>query len=257
MATSTNNADSTSNKISSFSCAQQREEEKEEPTTNHTTNSKSHLHSLVDSDWNGLKNLHSRQRFALEMQEPWANYLLTRRKTIETRAYNLPLVLLGRSIDVLQTPQGAAKVSSLGNEIEVLSSRSSTWSKEIPSLIGWCRFISVKEYRTREDFIADEQYHLVSSDNPYGWKKGTKDQVIYGWVVGECGFSTTTQGGNDYTIMDDDKDNSPRRNTCTAATTNNDVSLRAIRRMRSLFEIIQQQPLPPTNTCNNNKDVAS
>eukprot|EP00957_Ditylum_brightwellii_P050269 3812301-Ditylum_brightwellii.AAC.1 len=57
-----------------------------------------------DLDWKGWNN----QKFGLEMQHPWAGHLLDGRKTIETRAYDLPPSLLGKRIEILETRKGKA-----------------------------------------------------------------------------------------------------------------------------------------------------
>ena len=70
--------------------------------------------------------------FALEMQSPWAEALLSGSKTVETRAYDLPPALLRRKIHILQSPHGTDGVSSLDDEFRIDSS--------VAQVTGWCVF---------------------------------------------------------------------------------------------------------------------
>jgi hypothetical protein len=149
-------------------------------------------------DWPGW----SEHTFALEMQEPWADALMSGKKTIETRTYNLPPSLIGRKICILQTPSGTAQVSSLDNEILLNSSS--------VRLLGWCIFGRVKQYTSKEDFEDDEPAHLVKRSSWYGWKEGAT-KAIYGWVVESCDRSIQA------------------------------TYPKASRRMRSLFQLVDEQ----------------
>ena len=135
----------------------------------------------MEYDWIGWKNL----RFALEMQSPWAKLLLDKKKTIETRAYDLPSDLLGSKIDILQSKAGSTGVSSLPNVIETNAS-----IDEVVERIGWFTVIQVITYNSKENFHNDEARHLVSKESGYGWKDG---HLLYGWVVGECGYYANEQ----------------------------------------------------------------
>lgn len=116
--------------------------------------------------------------FGLEMQSPWAGLLLEGKKTIETRAYDLPPALLGRRIDILQSKTGST-VSSLGNVVAVGAVEDEATVRRV----GWCTFTRVIRYQDRESFEADEAAHLVKKDSAFGWKEGIT-KVVYGWVVG-------------------------------------------------------------------------
>jgi hypothetical protein len=148
-------------------------------------------------DWIGF-GMH---KFGLEMQEPWAAHLLNGKKSIETRAYPLPPSLIGRRVEILQSRQGQAGVSSIQDHVELASGKLKH--------IGWCIFDRVIEYRDQASFEADEKGHLVKADSAYGWKGGTTE-VVYGWFVAECGKL----------------DMEPQA-----------VQGKAIRRLRSLFEL--------------------
>lgn len=116
--------------------------------------------------------------FGLEMQCPWARSLLDGHKTIETRAYNLPPALLGKKIAILETPQGQAGVSDMGDSINFDTGES--------KIIGWCRFSGVRLYSNSQAFARDEKAHLVQPSSGFGWKEGAT-KLIYGWVVSERG----------------------------------------------------------------------
>jgi alpha-ketoglutarate-dependent dioxygenase FTO len=144
-------------------------------------------------DWSGWTDF----EFALELQSPWAEELLSGRKSIETRAYSLPVALLDRKIYVLESPQGQQQVSMLGNEFKLGSGA---------NVVGWCIFKEIKVYSNKQDFLLDEANHLVAPSSGYGWKEGVT-KVIYGWVVESHGRSVDVS----FTM--------------------------AIRRMRSLFQL--------------------
>lgn len=159
-------------------------------------NDNNHEHAKAD-DWSGWNDLD----FGLEMQSPWARALLEGRKTIETRAYDLPPALLGKRIAVIETPKGKqAGVSAMGNHVDFERS-------DEAKIVGWCKFSSVKKYTNSRDFERDEKAHLVHNASGYGWNVGTT-KAIYGWVVGECGVEN--------------------HSSCKSAT----------RRLRSLYQLI-------------------
>jgi hypothetical protein len=124
-------------------------------------------------DWQGWTQFD----FGLELQSPWADALLDGTKTIETRAYDLPPGLIGKRIAILETPQGKPGKSAMENQLEFATSNA--------TVVGWCRFSRVVHYTNRDDFVRDEQAHLVTADSGYGWNQGTTKH-IYGWVVEDC-----------------------------------------------------------------------
>jgi hypothetical protein len=170
---------------------------------------------------------HGLRRFGLEMQCPYAEHLLSGRKSIETRGYDLPTPLLtkvGRDsdgyaeevrIDILESKSGQDGVSSIPDRVSLLTIKDchddglKLEASSTPFLVlkGWCTFSYSFRYTTREQFEADERKHLVTSNSGYGWND---ERPIYGWVVGTSGVYNS-----------DDKD----------------CKYIAERRMRSLFEI--------------------
>lgn len=124
-----------------------------------------------ESDWNGWK----KYTFGLEMQQPWSQHLLNGKKTIETRAYDLPKALIGKKIFILESKSGEDGISSIGNYLvgdEIYDSI---------NVVGWVIFNKVIIYRYRSKFEADEEKHMVKRDSGYGWRDDTR--IVYGWVV--------------------------------------------------------------------------
>jgi len=137
-----------------------------------------------DLEWDGWN---SSKRFGLEMQDPFAGLLLDGKKTIETRAYDLPVSLIGKKVEVLESKSGKDGVSGLQDIIfdESVNNRDSKPSiQECISRVGWCKFEKVIKYNHQDHFEADESLHFVRKESGYGWKNGMT-KVIYGWVVGE------------------------------------------------------------------------
>jgi len=147
----------------------------------------------------------------LEMQCPWAEALIDGRKSIETRAYELPPGLIGKWIAIIQTPRGKAGISAIGDWLDFGPANPAR-------IVGWCKFSELVKYDSRHDFEKAEKLHLVASDSGYGWKNGTT-KAIFGWVVGEY------KKGNDIVDGNEKKE---RRKKYTSA----------VRRMRSLYQLL-------------------
>ncbi|KAL3822799.1 hypothetical protein ACHAXA_005964 [Cyclostephanos tholiformis] len=167
-------------------------------------------------DWDGWRD--DALSFGLEVQSPFAEYLLNGNKIVETRTYPLPSGLLGRRMHVLRSGKGRDRVSSVPDRttlrrtsaITVPSSSSSSSSTTPPSpsssssssleKVGWITFLRSFRYETREMFDNDAKDHLVdSSISGYGW---TEDMPMYGWIVGDVGRYSTKSDDDDY---DDDE----------------------------------------------------
>ena len=194
-------------------------------------------------DWPGWAEARKRdgirRQFGLEMQHPYADHVLSGRKTIETRAYDLPPDLVSDDgsnddvvdgncfevkIDILESEKGRAGVSSVPDRASVALDLDGA-VEEAPRLRpmlkrkGWCTFTQSFRYATREQFEADEDKHLVDSNSGYGW---SEERPMFGWVVGSYGV---------YAI--DDAAGLMSRSGDDAAH----YEFVAERRMRSLFEI--------------------
>ncbi|CAD7698812.1 unnamed protein product [Ostreobium quekettii] len=90
---------------------------------------------------------------ALEVQEPWCKLLLSGAKTIETRRYPLPDDLLGRPLSLLQTPEGAPGQSGLPDIVPQ--------GHPSAQLVAHIAFSEVKEYRSLQEWKADEKLHQL------------------------------------------------------------------------------------------------
>jgi hypothetical protein len=119
--------------------------------------------------------------YALEVQIPWSQYLLSGSKTVETRTYKLPSELLHRQIAILQTQSGTAGISALSDNVDLMKSIDCC-------IVGWVLFSSIKIYTNHSEFFADQHLHLVDENSPYSWKDGKE---IYGWIVESCGSETS------------------------------------------------------------------
>jgi hypothetical protein len=144
----------------------------------------------VSLSWKGWGD----RDFGLEMQSPWAGLLLEGKKTIETRAYDLPPALLGRRIKILQSKPGGT-ASSLGNTVSISAVESNV------TRVGWCTFTKVIRYQNKQTFEADEAAHMVTRDSGFGWKEGMT-KTIYGWVVGNVSIDANgCSSGRLHTIV--------------------------------------------------------
>ena len=157
------------------------------------------------SCWQGWAD--EERKFGLEMQQPYSAFVISGKKLIESRAYALPEALLDKKIEILQSEKGQDGVSSVPDRV-VLHKASNDNSPL--KRIGWVTFEKCIHYNTREEFEADRAKHLVDPNSGYGWNDR---RPMFGWVVGSYQKYDTTN-----------------EQTYDAV---------AIRRMRSLFEIIK------------------
>ena len=97
----------------------------------------------------------------LNIQAPWARFLLNRKKTIETRTYTLPGKYLSEDLWLIETP----------GQLGTFKAR----------VIGIIRFSKSKQYGTAAEFDADYDSHLVPRNEPtYRWREGVPK---HGWIV--------------------------------------------------------------------------
>lgn len=176
---------------------------------------KSSKHHRRSHSWDGWKD----GQFALEVQKPWAEWMLNGHKTTETRAYDLPPALWNRKLWILESSStssspsslpraGTAPTSKLGDRIE------DVWNDDEVAITGWCIFSSVVEYHSKSEFYNDEHLHRVERKSPFGWKTGDTPCKLYGWKVKEV--------SRDITELD----------KCYQS---------AVRRMRSLYELVTME----------------
>lgn len=100
---------------------------------------------------------------ALNVQAPWAELLISGRKTVETRNYRMPLKYIGVPILVFQTP-GRQKNVSRG-------------------AVGLIWFLESFCYSSFEAFDEDYNRHLVAKDSPdFAWDTSSQ-KMKWGWPV--------------------------------------------------------------------------
>lgn len=97
----------------------------------------------------------------INIQQPWAQFILNKKKTIETRSYKIPEKHIGKPIAIIETPGTNGKFKA--------------------RIIGLVIFKKSFQYKSRNDFIQDEPRHLVDDNDPsFSWKnKKTK----WGWEI--------------------------------------------------------------------------
>ncbi|MBI4041864.1 MAG: hypothetical protein HY391_00145 [Deltaproteobacteria bacterium] len=95
----------------------------------------------------------------INIQYPWSQHILSGKKTIETRTYPIPRKFIGQELAIIETP---------GKE--------GNFKARIAGIIV---FGDSFEYRTKQQFYADSDKHLVTADSAYAWKSGRK----FGWPV--------------------------------------------------------------------------
>jgi len=108
----------------------------------------------------------------LEVQAPWAALLLWGYKTVETRLYPLPPELLGRELFLVESAEGQAGVSGVGDSVAAGAAGL--------RIVGSVVFSESIAYPSRAAWEADEYRHRVPKTSPYGWKDG---RTVHGWVV--------------------------------------------------------------------------
>lgn len=94
---------------------------------------------------------------------PWAELLVSGKKTIETRNYPLPLKHEGNPIAIIQTPGRNGKKQGIKRA----------------SIVGFVVFEKSKKYESEDAWKADFKKHLV----PPGDKDYTFKNPKYGWVI--------------------------------------------------------------------------
>ena len=121
---------------------------------------------------------------ALEVQHPWSDLLLSRRKSVETRTYPFPPWLIGERIHVLQSPPGTPGVSAVPDEVYSGDTR-------FP-LAGWIVVGECFRYESRQSWESDAARHCIPTDEAgaYGW---SDEREIYGWVIESAGANDSTE----------------------------------------------------------------
>jgi hypothetical protein len=101
--------------------------------------------------------------YALEAQQPWADYLVTGHKRVETRAYRLPEQMLNGPVLVITKHPTSGMLRG----------------------VGWVRFSGCRQYLTRQQWASETALHLVPSDEagPFGWHDA---DCKFAWDVRHC-----------------------------------------------------------------------
>jgi len=100
---------------------------------------------------------------AVNIQAPWAEYILQGTKTIETRRYPLPKKYIGKEMVIIETHPANNKARS--------------------KLVGVVVFGKPFQYLSRADFYADSTRHLVNRDTiRFSWAAGD-EKKRWGWPV--------------------------------------------------------------------------
>ena len=99
----------------------------------------------------------------VNIQVPWSQLIIGKKKTVETRHYPLPSHLVGKEILIIETP---GKVGTFKRRV-----------------IGIVVFGESFEYRNEKHFSSDIDQHLVSVDHPsFSWA-AAKGNPKWGWPV--------------------------------------------------------------------------
>jgi len=96
----------------------------------------------------------------INIQVPYAQLLLSGKKSIETRTYPIPKKYLGRDLFIIET-YGKLKKPAM--------------------VVGVIRFESCFEYGSKKAFEADVAKHLVATESPFHWNN---QRPKWAWIVG-------------------------------------------------------------------------
>lgn len=103
----------------------------------------------------------------INVQWPWSELLVSKKKRIETRRYPLPDRLKGQWIAIIETPGRTGKKAGIDRA----------------RVIGLIKFNRCKQYLSLTEWLKDQQLHLVSEDDPlFAFKE---DEPKYGWIVSD------------------------------------------------------------------------
>lgn len=99
---------------------------------------------------------------ALNVQAPWAELILSGKKTIETRRYPLPKAYQGHEMYIIETPGRLKGVKR--------------------KIVGIVKFSYSFQYQSRQHFYQDRDKHHVGPTSNFAWKAPDKTKR-WGWVV--------------------------------------------------------------------------
>ena len=95
----------------------------------------------------------------INIQYPISEDIISGKKTIETRTYNLPLKYLNKEMFLIETPGPSGKFKA--------------------RITGIIKFTEIIRYKNAAEFYSDISNHLVEKSSPWAWK----DKAKLGWKV--------------------------------------------------------------------------
>jgi predicted transcriptional regulator len=110
----------------------------------------------------------------LEVQSPFSQLILSGKKNIETRAYPLPLELIGIKILLCESQAGENGISCIGDEVDK--------AKEGIKIVGEICISHCKEYKSQDEWDSERENHRVPEGSSYGWSP-TEEGRRYGWII--------------------------------------------------------------------------
>ena len=114
--------------------------------------------------------------FGLEVREPWSSLILNGTKTVETRAYALPVGLMGKPLVLLSVPElkkGEAVKSGIPDEAPFGAAK----------VVGLVTFDEVDRFETINQWKYDREKHAVPGESSFNWDG---QSPLFGWRVSEA-----------------------------------------------------------------------
>lgn len=101
----------------------------------------------------------------INIQWPWSEWIISGRKTIETRTYPIPQKHLGKPLALIETPGPRGRAQGIAKA----------------RIIGVVTFSESFQYMDKQHWAEDRPYHLVeASDDQFGF---STDKEKWGWRV--------------------------------------------------------------------------
>jgi hypothetical protein len=120
-----------------------------------------------------LEAFPSKRTYGLELQEPFAELLISGKKTIETRLYPLPESLLYKHVVIIESSKGEEGRSGLGDCVALNRDGESR-----PRCIGTVVFSECFEYTSEEQWRGDSDAHLVPAGSIYDWTPDSNAPIV-------------------------------------------------------------------------------
>lgn len=108
----------------------------------------------------------SRLISGVNIQWPWSQLILSRKKTVETRAYPLPKHHIGKELAIIETPGARGK-----EQAGIIKAR----------IIGTITFKESFQYTSREHWLKDFKHHRVEVNDPlFAYRENAPK---WGWPI--------------------------------------------------------------------------